>query len=141
MTDALPGPGSGSKLTDDYLRTVGRMAYLWGWPLVNMHNRLSIVAQLPSPGLIGGIVVGAPPGHLGMLNDYIRPEQRLVACPNQDVIYGFGIMDANGGPSIIQVPDFGDRFWVYQVVDQVSQYWRNGGVALDDTTQWGRIRD
>jgi hypothetical protein len=150
MTHALPGPVSGSKLTDDYLRTVGRMAYLWGWPLVNMHNRLSIMAQLPSPGLIGGIIPGAPPGQLGMLNDYIRPEQRLVACPNQDVVYGFGIIDANGGPSIIQVPDFGDRFWVYQVVDQRTDsfvklgkmYGTRPGAYLLAPTGWdGKVPD
>jgi hypothetical protein len=29
----------------------------------------------------------------------------VVACPNQVVVY------------VIQVPDFGARFWVYQVVD------------------------
>nr|WP_281497462.1 DUF1214 domain-containing protein [Ornithinimicrobium sp. F0845] len=53
-----------------------------------------------------------------MLHDYIRPEERIVACPNQDVAYGFGPLDAAGGPAVVQVPDFGDRFWVYQCVNQ-----------------------
>ncbi|GAA4974263.1 DUF1254 domain-containing protein [Yinghuangia aomiensis] len=105
-------------MTDDYCRTVGRLAYLWGWPLVNMHSRLSIMEQVPEPGLIGGIIPAGPPGTAGMLHDYIRPEERIVACPNQDVVYGFGILDARRGPSVVQVPDFGGRFWVYQVVDQ-----------------------
>jgi len=26
-----------ARMTEDYLRSVGRLAYLWGWPLVNMH--------------------------------------------------------------------------------------------------------
>jgi len=105
-------------MTEDYVRSVGRLAYLWGWPLVNMHNRLSTMERLPGPGLIGGVIPAAPPGGIGMLHDYIRPEERLVACPNQDVAYGFGIIDARRGPSVVQVPDFGGRFWVYQVVDQ-----------------------
>jgi hypothetical protein len=42
----------------------------------------------------------------------------MVACPNQDVVYGFGIIDARRGPAVVQVPDFGRRFWVYQAVDQ-----------------------
>jgi hypothetical protein len=41
-----------------------------------------------------------------------------VACPNQDVVYGFGLLSLDKEPAVIQVPDFGDRFWVYQVVDQ-----------------------
>ena len=107
-----------TRMTEDYLRSVGRLAYLWGWPLVNMHNRLSIMEKLPGPGLLGGIVPAASPGSAGMLRDYIRPEERLVACPNQDVVYGFGLIDGTRGPSVVQVPDFGGRFWVYQAVDQ-----------------------
>lgn len=114
MTD---GP-SGSKMTVEYARTVGATAYLWGWPLVNMHNRRTLMEKLPEPGLLAGIVPAGPPGTIGMLHDYIRPEERVVACPNQDVAYGFGVLDSERGPSVVQVPDFGDRFWVYQVVDQ-----------------------
>ena len=51
-----------------------------------------------------------------MLTDYIDPEERSVACPNQDVVYG-GASRFAISPVVIQVPDFGDRFWVYQVVD------------------------
>ena len=105
-------------MTDDYLATFGRLAYLWAWPLVNIHNRRSLMQRLPEPGLISGIVPAAPPGRLGMLHDYVEPEERVVACPNQDVAYGFGMVAADVGPSVIQVPDFGDRFWVYQAVDQ-----------------------
>jgi len=101
---------AGQKITATYAASVGRTAYLWGWPLVNMHNRRTLMEQLPEPGLLAGIVPAAPPGRLGMLHDYIKPEERLVACPNQDVAYGFGTLDAERGPSVVQVPDFGDRF-------------------------------
>ncbi|PPJ14966.1 DUF1214 domain-containing protein [Nocardia cyriacigeorgica] len=113
------GTGLGPQnVTPDYAATVGRVAYLWGWPLVNLHNRRVFMQQLPAPGLLAGIVPAGPPGTVGMLRDYVRPEERIVACPNQDVVYGFGVLDAHVGPSVVQVPDFGDRFWVYQAVDQ-----------------------
>jgi hypothetical protein len=107
-----------ARMTEDYLRSVGRLAYLWGWPLVNMHNRLSILEKLPGPGLLGGIASAASPGSAAMLHDYVVREERLVACPNQDVVYGLGVIDGHRGPSVVQVPDFGGRFWVYQGVDQ-----------------------
>lgn len=110
--------GSAQKVTEAYAAEVAKAAYLWGWPLVNMHNRRVFMEKLPSPGLLAGIVPAGPPNHIGMLHDYIRPEERVVACPNQDVVYGFGALDANLGPAVVQVPDFGDRFWVYQVVNQ-----------------------
>src|SRR5215467_8959376 len=115
---SVPGPVPGTRMTEDYVRQVGRSAYLWGWPMVNVHNRLVAFSQLPEPGLIGGIVPAAPPNQLSMLTDYVVPEERIVACPNQDVVYGFSILSLEKEPAVIQVPDFGDRFWVYQVVDQ-----------------------
>ena len=62
MSDVIPGPVAGARMTEDYVRSVGRLAYLWGWPLVNMHNRLSIMEKLPGPGLLGGVVPAASPG-------------------------------------------------------------------------------
>ena len=106
------------RVTEAYATDVARAAYLWGWPLVNIHNRLMFMHRLPEPGLLMGIVPAGPPNHIGMLREYIRPEERVVACPNQDVVYGFGALDARLGPTVVQVPDFGERFWVYQVVNQ-----------------------
>ena len=48
-----------------------------------------------------------------MLTDYIDPLERAVACPNQDVVYGLGLLASELSPAVVQVPDFGDRFWVY----------------------------
>ncbi|HTF22275.1 MAG TPA: DUF1254 domain-containing protein [Chryseolinea sp.] len=67
---------------------------------------------------MGGVVPIAPANQMAMLTDYILPEERVVACPNQDVVYGFGLMDFSKEPVVIQVPDFGNRFWVYQICDQ-----------------------
>lgn len=114
----IPGPIEGTHMTDEYVRLVAQTAYLWGWPLANLHNRLGVMAAVPAPGLIGAVFPAAPPGYLAMLHDYVLAEGRMVACPNRDVVYGFGMIDALIEPSVIQVPDFGDRFWLYQGVDQ-----------------------
>ena len=55
MSDGVTGPAAGARMTEDYLRSVGKVAYLWAWPLVNLHNRLSIMEKLPGPGLLGGV--------------------------------------------------------------------------------------
>ncbi len=113
---SLPVPGT--RMSEAYVQQIGRFAYFWGWPMVNMHNRRLMLSKVPEPGLMGGIVPVAPPNSLCMLRDYIEPQERLVACPNQDVVYGFGILSLEQEPVVIQVPDFGDRFWVYQLCDQ-----------------------
>jgi hypothetical protein len=52
-----------------------------------------------------------------MLNDYVLPKQSFVACPNQDVAYGVAFCSLDEEPVVIQVPDFGERFWVYALYD------------------------
>lgn len=113
----VPGPASGTTMTTEYVQMVGRMAYLWGWPLVNSHNRRAAFAMAPTAGLNGGVVPMAPVGLNAMLTDYIKPEQTFVTCPNQDVVYGAGYFALDKEPIVFQVPDFGDRFWVYALYD------------------------
>jgi hypothetical protein len=80
--------------------------------MTNIYNRVQMMSQLPGPVLMGGIVPVAPANQLTMLTDYIAPEERIVACPNQDVVYGNGPLSLDKEPAVVQVPDFGDRFWV-----------------------------
>ena len=115
---ALPaGPVANTKITEEYARLVARDIFFWAWPMVNVYNRRLTFKDMPKAGLMGGIVPVGPPNRLSMLTDYIEPQERLVACPNQDVVYGFSLLALDQSPIVVQVPDFGDRFWVYQVVD------------------------
>lgn len=110
------GPIKGSKITESYARLVVRDAYFWAWPLVNMAARRASYAKVPEMMYLGAAPT-APLNRLAMLTDYFPPEVRLVASPNQDVVYGGGLVALDQSPVVIQVPDFGDRFWVYQAVD------------------------
>jgi len=116
-TGAMPAaPVPATKVTEQYAALVGRDAYFWAWPLVNVYNRRLTYAKVPEIMLSGPVPV-APLNRLGMLTDYIVPEERIVACPNQDVVYGVGALALDQSAVVIQVPDFNDRFWVYQIVD------------------------
>ena len=59
----------------------------------------------------------SPPGQVSMLTDYIDEKERFVTCPNQDTVYGAGFQRLDEKPVVIQVPDFGNRFYVYQIAD------------------------
>lgn len=126
-----PGPVAGTKITEDYARLVARDAFFWAWPMVNVYNRRLTFKDMPQAGLMGGIVPVGPPNRLSMLTDYIEPGERLVACPNQDVVYGFGLLALDQSPIVIQVPDFGTRFWVYQVVDLRADSFADFGKMYD----------
>jgi hypothetical protein len=118
----VPGPAAGNTMTRDYVQMVGRMAYLWGYAMVNSHNRRAGFAFVAGQngnraGLNGGVVPMAPIGSAAMLTDYVKPEQTFIACPNQDVVYGAGYFALDKEPVVFQVPDFGDRFCVYAIYD------------------------
>lgn len=111
-----PGPDARVKFTEEYAKLVARDAYLWAWPLVNMYNRRLFFGSVKEM-LYAGVLPQAPLNTFAMLTDYIAPEQRHVACPNQDVVYGAGFCGLDISPVVVQVPDFGERFWVYQILD------------------------
>ncbi|UNP87552.1 DUF1254 domain-containing protein [Aeromonas encheleia] len=127
----VAGPMADTKVTEAYVRMMAREAYFWGWPMANIFNRRQTFKDLPEPGLMGGIVPVAPINQLSLLSDYIDPAERLVACPNQDVVYGAGSIALDLEPVVLQVPDFGGRFWVYQVVDLRSDSFAELGKMYD----------
>jgi hypothetical protein len=114
---AMPqGPDARVKITEAYAAHVARDAFFWAWPLVNMYNRRLAFSQMKEQRYVGPLLE-APLNRLTMLTEYVDPEERNVACPNQDVVYGLGMIALDVSPVVVQVPDFGDRFWVYQIVD------------------------
>lgn len=121
------GTPEGTVMTPEYVAAVGRFAYVWGWPLVNNLNRALAVKDLPGPGRMGGIVPVSPPGHISMLSDYISAEERFVTCPNQDTVYGAGFQHVDTQPVVVQVPDFGSRFFTYQIADARTNSFGNIG--------------
>jgi hypothetical protein len=111
-----PAPDSRVKMTEAYARHIGRDAYFWTWPMLNIYNRRLHFGAVKRTARAGPLMQ-APINRLAMLTDYVSPEERSVACPNQDVVYGIGSLALDVSPVVVQVPDFGSRFWVYQVVD------------------------
>jgi hypothetical protein len=110
------GPDVRVRITEAYAAHVARDAYFWSWPMVNIYNRRLAFSQLKE-AVRSGPMVMAPPNHNAMFTDYIDPGERAVACPNQDVVYGIGVLALDASPAVVQVPGFGERFWVYQIVD------------------------
>ncbi|OED44949.1 hypothetical protein ACH42_06185 [Endozoicomonas sp. (ex Bugula neritina AB1)] len=112
------GPVAGTVMTSGYAKVVAQSAYVWGWTLVNMHNRRETFKEVPVHGYLDGSMPVAPINRLTMLMDYANPYQRDVAHPNQDVIYGWGVLSLDIEPVVVQVPDFGDRYWTVMAEDQ-----------------------
>jgi len=120
----VPGPALGP-MTPAYVQMVGRMAYLWRWPLVYVYNQRTELTKVPEPSLLVGALPVAPMNQVTMLTGYISPAETFIGDPNQDVVYGVGFLFLEKEPVVVQVPDFGDRFWTIPVydarTDQISE--------------------
>ncbi len=103
--------------SDAALRQAAQQAYLWAWPMVYVRNCHASLSWLRSSGISGGAPV-APPNRLCMLTERVKSGMTAVPCPNPDVIYGFGILDLRDEPVILQIPEFGEHFWLFQLGDQ-----------------------
>jgi hypothetical protein len=134
-TEDIAGTPAETVMTAEYVATVGRFAYIWGWPLVNNLNRALAVEKLPGPGRIGDVIPAAPPGSISMLTDYISYKEQFVTCPNQDTVYGAGYQRVDTQPVVIQVPDFGSRFFTYQIADARTDSF--GGIGKQYGTKPG----
>jgi hypothetical protein len=44
----VSGPAPGSAMTKEYVQMVGKMAYVWGYTMVNSHNRRAAFAYVTS---------------------------------------------------------------------------------------------
>jgi len=129
-----PGPDVRVKITEAYARLVARDVYFWAWAMVNVYNRRLYFSKITQQQYTGPSPQ-APVNRFTMLTDYAPAEQRNVACANQDVVYGMGALGLDLSPVVIQVPDFGERFWVYQIVDLRTDSFVQIGV-IEATSNW-----
>jgi hypothetical protein len=123
----ITAAATGGDMHPEYAASIARFAYIWGWPMINQFNRRRAITQAPAPGRLNGVLPAAPRGQIAMLNDYIDPGQTFIACPNQDVVYGLGFCSVDEEPVTVQVPEFGDRFWVYALYDARTEQFADLG--------------
>ena len=112
----VPGPTSGP-MTTASVQMVGRMAYVWGWPLVYVYNQRTELSKAPETVLLDGAIPVGPMNKVVMLTNYISPSETYMDIPNQDVVYGMAWLSLAKEPLVVQVPDFGNRFWTFPVYD------------------------
>jgi hypothetical protein len=53
------------------------------------------------PGLMFGIVPGAPKNTSTGMGTYLTPSQRIVVTPNNDTFYGPGFLDLTTEPVVV----------------------------------------
>ena len=63
----------------------------------------------------------APPGHFLHKRKIASPEDRIVVNPNADTLYSSAWLDLRDGPWVLHVPDMGERYFSFQLLDSWTE--------------------
>ncbi|WP_318199304.1 DUF1254 domain-containing protein [Streptomyces sp. SCL15-4] len=101
-----------TKPADD-LRTLGREAYVYLYPLVTMDVTRQQCVSVPA-GLEPGL---GPPNQFHHIRAFPSADFRLVVRPNFDTLYSAAWLDLTHGPVDVSVQDTEDRYFLLPMLD------------------------
>jgi hypothetical protein len=115
-----------------YVEALARIVYYWAYPALDTFGRTSCWELMKAgPGATMGLFPGAPKNQMGYLDDYMSPAQRKVVTPNNDTIYGVGLVDLTDEAIVVQTPGNVPKghYWTIQIVDVFTNVIHQLGAA------------
>lgn len=119
VTASTPAAGDARAASVDLIREqmahhVGTLAYLWGWPMVDMARKMHNETHRVGPNQRSA----APVNHFQRQEALATPAtSEGLRAPNNDTLYLRGWFDLSKEPVIVQVPDTGGRYYTLAVTD------------------------
>lgn len=99
------------RMSDQDRVALAAEAFIYGYPLV---ADLEQVVRHTTVG--AGVLPAAPFNSFGHGTRLAGPDDTFVSI-NNDTVYSFAQVDLGAGPQLLQVPEVGGRYVVYQFID------------------------
>jgi hypothetical protein len=109
---------------------IATLAYIWGFPLVNVIRTADFTT---SPNLPPGPGRG-PENTFNHFRVFPNSNFTDVVRPNVDTLYSTAYLDIENGPLTLQIPPIADRYYSLQFIDAYSNNYLYVGSRLNDTT-------
>ncbi len=87
-------------------------AYVYAYPLVTMEYTRRVITNVAEPK-----GTKAPTGQIGRLREYPSASFRDVTAPNADTLYTYGFFEVGHEPYVLSIPDMGDRYALFPMLD------------------------
>ncbi len=103
----------------DNFGSAAEESYVWSLGIVAMYRYYSGMA-FAEDGL----------NQLVHTRSFLKPGDKPGSGPNVDTYYSYGWFDLSDGPIVFSLPDFGDRYYVFQMNDIYGRNFKNIGNGL-----------
>ena len=97
-------------------------AYVYGYPLVTMELTRRVMTNVAAPS-----GTHAPMGQFARLRTYPTAAFRDVTAPNADTLYTIAWVDVSKEPWILSIPDMGDRYFLFPMLDGWTNVFQDPG--------------
>ncbi|MFN8602255.1 MAG: DUF1254 domain-containing protein [Candidatus Binatia bacterium] len=97
-------------------------AYIYGYPLVTMEMTRRVMTNVAAPS-----GTHAPMGQFAPLRTYPTAAFRDVTAPNADTLYTIAWVDVSKEPWILSIPDMGDRYYLFPMLDGWTNVFQDPG--------------
>jgi hypothetical protein len=115
--------------SSDKPEDIATLAYIWGFPLVNVIRTADFTT---SPNVPAGPGRG-PENTFNHLRVFPDSNFTDVVRTNVDTLYSIAYLDLENGPLILQIPPIADRYYSLQFIDAYSNNYLYIGSRLNDT--------
>ena len=115
---------------------LGLRAFVWGYPLVRAAQlRINLTRPDDPCAARPPTVAGAPINSMGHARVLATPQTRVGVAPNNDTLYSIAWLDLDAGPFVLEGPDFGNRYYTFQMGQADSSTDR----SIGQRTHGGRL--
>jgi len=95
--------------------TLALRATIWGYPMVRAAQLREKATQPQNPfAPRPATVATAPLNRLGLARALSDSDTRIGVAPNNDTLYLLDFVDTKDGPFLLETPDFGSRYYIFQ---------------------------
>jgi hypothetical protein len=91
-------------------------AYLYGYPLITFD-----VARMQQTNVAVPDAEHAPMGQMIRMRTYPAVDNHCCAAPNADTLYTEAWLDVSKEPSVLSIPDMGNRYYIIPMLDGYSE--------------------
>jgi hypothetical protein len=99
---------------DPELYGIARDAYVYAFPIVTMDVTMRQMTNVPDAQTVP---LRAPVNQLAHARTYPAPDDHSVVRFNFDTLYSIAWLDLSREPVVLSVPNMGDRYYLFQLLD------------------------